>query len=215
MAKDNSTPPYSHARHGDTDNHAADNNHDNHDEVSLFRQALLDAGVERISKRHRNRAESVRNTPALDSNAATARRRAAETNEQQLHAASRTSDGRVEPVSPSQSLLFALGDIDQRLIGRLKRGEIEWQAGLDLHGYALEEARHQVEAFLHDADAKRQRCVLIVHGKAWSTQAGYPVIKSHVNAWLREWPQVLAFSSATPSDGGTGAVYVLLKKARQ
>ncbi|MGJ8513486.1 Smr/MutS family protein [Carnimonas bestiolae] len=206
MAKDDSAPPHSHATHNDNDR--------DDDEVSLFRQALHDAGVERISKRHRNRAELKRNTASLDNSAATARRRAAEINEQQLHARSRTSDGRVEPVSPSQSLLFALGDIDQRLIGRLKRGEIEWQAGLDLHGYTLEEARHQVEEFLHDADAKRLRCVLIVHGKAWSAQAGYPIIKSHVNAWLREWPQVLAFSSATSSDGGTGAVYVLLKKAR-
>jgi len=143
-----------------------------------------------------------------------ARRQAATTPVQSLQGKSRTSDGRVEPVSPSQSLLFALSDIDQRLIARLKRGEIEWQEGLDLHGYTVDEARVQVESFLRDAESQHWRCILIVHGKAWSMASGFPVIKSHVNAWLREWPTVIAFSSATPEDGGTGAVYVLMKRYR-
>lgn len=196
------------------DKHQGDPQGPPQEEESLFRKALREAGVERMPKRHQNRADTGKVRSSIESEASLARRRAAEVNEQHMHARSRTSDGRVEHVSPSQALLFALADIDQRQIGKLKRGEIEWQAGLDLHGYTLEEARHQVESFLHDANAQRLRCVLIVHGKAWSAEAGYPVIKSHVNAWLREWPDILAFSSATPADGGTGAVYVLLKKIR-
>ena len=54
--------------------------------------------------------------------------------------------------------------------------------------------------------------MLVVHGKAWGSTSDYPVIKSHVNAWLREWPSVLAFCSAATIDGGTGAVYVLLRR---
>ena len=95
---------------------------------------------------------------------------------------------------------------------RLKRGQIAWEAGLDRHGYSLDEARLELEGFLKEAVGSRMRCVLVVHGKAWGSTADYPVIKSHVNAWLREWPTVLAFCSAKESDGGTGAVYVLLRR---
>ncbi len=98
---------------------------------------------------------------------------------------------------------------------RLKRGQIAWEAGLDLHGYSLDEARLELEGFLKEAVGSRMRCVLVVHGKAWGSTADYPVIKSHVNAWLREWPTVLAFCSAKESDGGTGAVYVLLRRRGQ
>ena len=55
----------------------------------------------------------------------------------------------------------------------------------------------------------------MVHGKAWGTTSDFPVLKSHTNAWLREWPGVLAFCSATDIDGGTGAVYILLRKRGQ
>lgn len=179
-------------------------------------QDLLDMqGVQHLKPRHKNLA-NVRSTrqARFHKEVLETRRKAAATPIQSLQGKSRTSDGRVEPVSPSQSLLFALNDIDQRLIARLKRGEIEWQEGLDLHGYTVEEARVQVESFLRDAESQHWRCVLIVHGKAWSMASGFPVIKSHVNAWLREWPTVIAFSSATPEDGGTGAVYVLMKRYR-
>ena len=97
----------------------------------------------------------------------------------------------------------------------MKRGQLAWQAGLDLHGYTLEEARHQLEGFLRDAINQRMRSVLIVHGKAWGTDADYPVLKSHTNTWLREWPGGLAFCSATDIDGGTGALYVLLRRKGQ
>ena len=61
----------------------------------------------------------------------------------------------------------------------------------------------------------RLRCVLVVHGKGWGTTSDFPVLKSHTNAWLREWPGVLAFCSATDIDGGTGAMYILLRKRGQ
>jgi DNA-nicking Smr family endonuclease len=40
-----------------------------------------------------------------------------------------------------------------------------------------------------------------------------PVLKGKVNHWLQQRDEVLAFCSARPVDGGTGAVYVLLKRA--
>ncbi|MBB3190834.1 Smr/MutS family protein [Halomonas cerina] len=176
------------------------------DEIHAFRQALREAGVQRFVS---DRADPGRpRRPAT----ATAERRAAATAALEDAAGGRTSDGRVEAVRPSEYLDFALPDLPYRTRSRLKRGRIAWEGGLDLHGYTLEQARQELEGFLTDAAAARMRCVLVVHGKAWGTTADYPVIKSHVNAWLREWPSVLAFCSATDLDGGTGAVYVLLRR---
>jgi DNA-nicking Smr family endonuclease len=62
------------------------------------------------------------------------------------------------------------------------------------------------------------RCARIIHGKGSSTSGRPPVLKQKVNYWLRLYDQVLAFCSATRRDGGTGAVYVLLRnpnKARR
>ncbi len=180
------------------------------EELSVFRQALEDAGVRRLS--------SDRADPGQ------ARRRDAESLAQRRDAATaattestgRTSDGRVEAVRPSAALDFAVPDLPYRTHSALKRGRIPWEAGLDLHGHTLDEAREELESFLLDARAQRMRCVLVVHGKARTSLSSgltdYPVIKSHVNAWLREWPTVLAFCSARDLDGGTGAVYVLLRR---
>ncbi|NWN82512.1 MAG: Smr/MutS family protein [Halomonas sp.] len=178
------------------------------DEVSAFRQALQQAGVKPIE---RNRADPGR--PRREAASAAARRAAAQAAGDDA-TSGRTSDGRVEAVRPSEYLDFALPDLPWRTRSRLKRGDMTWEAGLDLHGYTLEEAREQLEGFLRDASAEQRRCLLVVHGKAWGADGNYPVLKSHVNAWLREWPGVLAFCSAVDADGGTGAVYVLLRRHR-
>jgi len=176
------------------------------DEISAFRQALREAGVRRLRTNRADPGRARREDPAA------AERRAAAQAASEAGGSGRTSDGRVEAVRPSEYLEFALPDLPWRTRQRLKRGQLAWEAGLDLHGYTLEEARAELEAFLREASAERRRCVLVVHGKAWGATSDYPVIKSHVNAWLREWPAVLAFTSAIEADGGTGAVYVLLRR---
>ncbi|MFD2189230.1 Smr/MutS family protein [Pistricoccus aurantiacus] len=178
------------------------------EDILLFRQALEEVGVQRLNT---NRADPGK--PRNHSREALAERRAAAIDTSSTMSASRTSDGRVEAVTPSAFLDFSVTDLPYRTHAQLKRGRILWEAGLDLHGYTLNEARLELEQFLIDAKARRSRCVLVVHGKARNNAMdSYPVIKSHVNAWLREWPSVLAFCSARELDGGTGAVYVLLRR---
>ncbi|NIW87182.1 MAG: DNA mismatch repair protein MutS, partial [Gammaproteobacteria bacterium] len=60
--------------------------------------------------------------------------------------------------------------------------------------------------------ARQLRCVRVVHGKGHGSLHKLPVLKTKVQGWLRQRDEVLAFCSARPVDGGTGAVYVLLKK---
>ncbi|MGR2740253.1 Smr/MutS family protein [Billgrantia sp. Q4P2] len=182
---------------------------DDDDDTNAFRQALRTAGVRRIVVNRADPGRPKRRDPAA------AERRAAAVATDSSDVSSRTSDGRVEPVRPSEFLDFALPDLPYRTCSQLKRGQIAWEAGLDLHGYSVDEARLELENFLKEAVGNRMRCVLVVHGKAWGSTADYPVIKSHVNAWLREWPSVLAFCSARENDGGTGAVYVLLRRRGQ
>ncbi|WP_445618979.1 Smr/MutS family protein [Kushneria sp. Sum13] len=180
------------------------------DDRIAFREAMRGSDIRPV---HHDRADPGRPAPRSELRH---RREAAASNGNAVTAtSSRTSDGRVDPVRPSEALMFALSDLPHRTIAQLKRGAIAWQAGLDLHGHDLEQARGELESFLHEARVNRARCVLVVHGKAWSGAARYPVIKSHVNAWLRELPEVLAFCSAQDRDGGTGAVYVLLRRTRE
>lgn len=112
----------------------------------------------------------------------------------------------------NDELLFAAPGVQFSTLKRLRKGHIHWEAGLDLHGYSVDQARDEVSQFIRDACRQNLRAVLVVHGKAF-TQPGQPaLLKSCVNDWLRQLNQVLAFCSAQPKDGGTGAVYVLLKR---
>lgn len=74
------------------------------------------------------------------------------------------------------------------------------------------QARVELRAFLAESVAGGIRCVRVVHGKGIRSGQRGPVLKASVNGWLRRWDDVLAFVSAPPRDGGTGAVYVLLRQ---
>ena len=70
--------------------------------------------------------------------------------------------------------------------------------------------------YLHDAHASGHRCVLIVSGKGkgYGDDGDMGIIKSQMATWLSHHPKVLAFHSAIPRDGGSGAIYVYLKRDR-
>ncbi len=100
--------------------------------------------------------------------------------------------------------------VQKNTLRKLRRGQYRIEAELDLHGHTGEEARQALVAFLHKAKQQNLRTIRIIHGKGLSQDSG-PVLKPLVNHWLRQKSNILAFCSARPADGGTGAVYVLLK----
>jgi DNA-nicking Smr family endonuclease len=105
--------------------------------------------------------------------------------------------------------------IDRNLLRSLRRGDFSVQGQLDLHGMTQAAARDAVERFLADSRRAKKRCVLIVHGRGLNSKDQIPVLKESVRAWLsqkRVGNMVLAFATARPQDGGTGAVYVLLRR---
>ena len=107
-------------------------------------------------------------------------------------------------------LSFSRGGSDQRLLKKLRRGEIPPQAELDLHGHTVSEARLILEQFLRHCREDRIRCALIIHGKGWRSEGFKPVLKNQLNRWLPGFPEVVAFCTAKPKHGGMGAAYVLL-----
>ena len=115
-------------------------------------------------------------------------------------------------VGPGDVLSFRGEGVQRRELERLRRGRFEVEADLDLHGRTVAEAVAALERFLEDSRRRGRRCVRIVHGKGFGSRSGMPIMKAHVDRWLRACSGVLAFCSATPPDGGTGALYVLLRR---
>ncbi len=114
--------------------------------------------------------------------------------------------------SADDSIYFAKSGIQHKIIRRLKRGNIPIEEMIDLHQQTVDEVMVSVTQFINDCTTQRKRWVCIVHGKGHFSVDQKPVLKNFLNQWLRKNPAVLAFHSAQPQHGGTGALYVLLKR---
>ena len=111
-----------------------------------------------------------------------------------------------------ENVVYGRPGVQQRVIRRLRRGDYMIQGAVDLHGHTVPEARTRLVDFLAEARRRQLRCVRIVHGKGLRSLGGRGVLKSRVVTWLAHRDDVLAFCSAPNHDGGTGAVYVLLRR---
>lgn len=107
---------------------------------------------------------------------------------------------------------FMRAGVQRRLYDELRRGLLPPEATLDLHGMRVADARLALQRFITQSFEHRRRCVRVIHGKGFGSGARTPVLKAHVNRWLPQRPEVLAFCSAPRWDGGTGAAYVLLSR---
>lgn len=110
------------------------------------------------------------------------------------------------------TLSFSRSGLQRNVLKKLRQGKNPIEHALDLHGLTVEQARRELVEFLGECEAANVRYAIIVHGKGYRSK-DKPVIKPMVNRWLRAADNVLAFHSAQAKDGGTGAVYVLLKKS--
>jgi DNA-nicking Smr family endonuclease len=108
-------------------------------------------------------------------------------------------------------LSFRRPGVRIRTLQHLRRGLYPIEDEIDLHGSSQAEARDRLADFLARGRDAGRRCVRIVHGKGYRSGARGPILKIAVNTWLKRHTDVMAFTSARPIDGGTGAVYVLLR----
>jgi len=109
------------------------------------------------------------------------------------------------------ALSFRRRGIGIDVVRKLRRGVWVLQGELDLHGLRRDEARERLAEFLRESARTGARCVRIVHGKGHGSPGREPVLKARVKSWLAQRSEVLAFTHARASDGGHGALIVLLK----
>jgi DNA-nicking Smr family endonuclease len=108
-------------------------------------------------------------------------------------------------------LHFRRAGVREEVMRRLARGRYPVEAEADLHGMRLHPAQDALRDFIGDCVVRRLRCVRIIHGKGLRSGPDGPVLKIAVSHWLRQFDAVAAYASARPADGGSGAVYVLLR----
>lgn len=121
--------------------------------------------------------------------------------------------GEVDPFLTGEAIEGAASPRGRFHLGKLKNGEYSVQAHLDLHGMGLSEAKETFETFLRESQQLGRSCVRIVHGRGKHSPSEPAVLKTHLSRWLSSRKMsrvVVAFASARWTDGGSGAVYVLL-----
>ncbi|MGB2079722.1 MAG: DNA endonuclease SmrA [Vibrio sp.] len=116
------------------------------------------------------------------------------------------------PVKPDDVISFKRDGIQEGVHRKLRLGKYQLNARLDLHKMTLAQARDEIVDFLRQAQRYDSRSVIIVHGKGAKSNPP-ALMKSHIAAWLTQIEEVMCYHSALPQHGGTGAVYVLLRKS--
>lgn len=114
-------------------------------------------------------------------------------------------------VECGEELRWAKDGIRLKTQRRLRQARYSVADELDLHGMRTEEAEQAILEFIAYSFEQQHSCVRIIHGKGLRSRI-QPKLKILTAKLLRRIPGVLAYSSARPVDGGTGAVYVLLSR---
>lgn len=117
-------------------------------------------------------------------------------------------------IAPIDLRTGAHAGLDKNTRKKLFRGDVPITARLDLHGFTAAQAERKLIAFITDAAHAGHRCVLVITGKG---VRGDGVIRNSISGWLHKpalGSIVLAVANAKPADGGTGALYVLLRRRR-
>lgn len=120
----------------------------------------------------------------------------------------------VAAVAGDARLEFRRDGLQLRQWQKLRKGQIPWALGVDLHGTTRADALRAVDRLIRQAQEEGANCIRVVHGKGHGDDPAALTIKAEVNHFLRRHAQVLAFCSALPADGGAGALYVLLRRLR-
>jgi len=116
-------------------------------------------------------------------------------------------------IQSDEKISYCSNGVQAKFLRKLRTGKIPIEDHLDLHGLTTDQARQQVSNFIYDCQSLNYKCVIIIHGKGSIKNPA--ILKSMLNHWLRQIPDVLAFSSAQEQHGGNGAVYVLIKTKSQ
>lgn len=180
---------------------------DDRESQNLFREAMSDV-VPLSQKRVEPGQERPAPTPAQQERreAAQGRRPAHESEDPNY-----LTLGEVNPIEPRAVLAWKKDGVQHEVFRKLRGGQYRIDGQLDLHRHTVKEARQALFGFLELARRKGWRTVLIQHGRG--ERSPTPArIKSFVAHWLTQVPDLIAYHSAARQHGGTGAVYVMIRK---
>lgn len=109
------------------------------------------------------------------------------------------------------SLFFLRNGVQKKVLRELKKGSrYRVQNNLDLHGLTQLQARHEIDSAFNYLAPNQLNCLLIIHGKGLHSASG-ATLKAFTANYLKTLPAVKAYCSAQQPDGGSGALYVLVK----
>jgi DNA-nicking Smr family endonuclease len=172
------------------------------DEIGLWRRAMRDVAPLR-SRPARSEPVLERRHPAGPS--------AAAVDQKPQKGAGKMPALPTKPI-PVQPALDRFAGVDRATADRIKRGRYPVTGRLDLHGMTQAEAHGALAGFVAGARAAGKRCILVITGHG---RISGGVLKTAVPRWLAE-PKlrrhVLAIAPAQPQHGGSGALYLLLRK---
>ena len=133
------------------------------------------------------------------------------------------------PSSSNEKAAPPIAEFDRKKAKKIRSGQVEIEARIDLHGMSQDEAHSTLRAFLNRCQARELRWVLVITGKGkiadrdddapfdMTSNRDRGVLKRNVPRWLEEpdlRPLVVSYTTAAISHGGEGALYVHLRKAR-
>lgn len=141
------------------------------------------------------------------------------------HVGARARASRADDLSRpmAEALHSAPVVMDRKAFARMRRGKLEPDARIDLHGMTLAQAQSALRSFVPGAVARGHRLVLVITGKGRGGDHGDGVshrrgaLRHEVPHWLRRAPLaplVLEIRPAHQRHGGEGAYYVYLRRPR-
>jgi len=175
------------------------------DDLDLFRSIMGDVKPIKTEAKVRLRPEG------LDKEVLRTRREAAQSIDDSVSGP--LSVDHVQQVEAQATLSFMRTGIQHGLFKKLRQGLLPMEAQVDLHGMTVEAARSIVLEFIRDCYQHDVRFALITHGKG-EGRSKPAILKSCINSWLPQLPDVLAFHSAQSRHGGSGATYVLIRSSK-
>ncbi|QHM75446.1 putative DNA endonuclease SmrA [Mixta theicola] len=123
--------------------------------------------------------------------------------------------GFLDIVPLSEPLEYKAEGIQQGVLDKLRLGKYRLDASLNLLRQPVESCRQQLFAFIMEARKDNLRNLLIVHGKGREDESHANIVRSYLARWLQQFDEVQAFCMAQPQHGGSGALYIGMRKTEQ
>lgn len=121
----------------------------------------------------------------------------------------------VEQVDPYDHLSFKQNGIQHGVFKNLRLGKYKIDSVLNIQQLKFEAARNALFNKIIVSHHNGDRTLLVKHGLGLYSKPFPGFLKSYLNKWLAQMPEVIAYHTALPKHGGNSAVYVLLKKSQQ